>query len=139
VEAKVRPSPRAPGRARYGHLADCRENRFVTQLTVTGLLAAGAGDGALARLWETQQFCQGTGSRLVHRGADQHLDGFQIDLARLANAGEDTAQQLVYFARDFLLDDLCRFFSCSFKGSSSTGRSRQIFSLTSTSSRPNRW
>jgi hypothetical protein len=60
------------------------------------------------------------------------------DVARLADTGEDGLQQPLYFARDFLLDGGRRFLSCSFGAGSSTGRSRQIFSLTSTSSRPSR-
>jgi len=73
----------------------------------------------------------------MHGRAHQHLDCFQIDVARLADANEDGAQQLLYFARDFLLDGVRRFFSCGVSVSS-TGRWRQIFSLTSTSSLPSR-
>jgi hypothetical protein len=47
----------------------------------------------------------------MHRRAHRHLDRFQVQMARLAAALEDHAQQLVYFARDFLLDRLGRFFS----------------------------
>src|SRR6187402_2457748 len=75
----------------------------------------------------------------MHGRSHEHLDRFQIQSTRLAEPGEDSPQQLLYFARDFLLDDVRRFFSCSLSGDSSTGRSRQIFSLTSTSSRPSLW
>jgi hypothetical protein len=66
----------------------------------------------------------------MHRRTYQHLDGFHVQLARSAHAGEDGARQLVYFARDFLFDSVRVFFSwlC---GSSSTGRRRQIFIFTS--------
>ena len=57
----------------------------------------------------------------MHRRTHGHLDGFQIQMARLAAATEDHAQQLIYFPRDFLLDDLRRFFSCG-ESVSSTGR-----------------
>jgi hypothetical protein len=73
----------------------------------------------------------------MHGRAHQHLNGLQIDVARLADAKENGAQQLLYFARDFLLDGVRRFFSCGVSVSS-TGRRRQIFSLTSTSSLPSR-
>src|ERR1051325_6271769 len=75
----------------------------------------------------------------MHGRAHQRLDSLQIQVTGFAYAREDGPQQLLYFARDFLLDGICRFFSCSLTGSSSTRRRRQIFSLTSTSSRPSRW
>jgi hypothetical protein len=67
----------------------------------------------------------------MHGRAHQHLDRFQIHQARLTHAREEGAQQLLYFPRDFLLDGVRRFFSCSLSGCSSTGRRRQIFSFTS--------
>lgn len=90
------------------------------------------------RLRQAQQFGQSAGAGRVHGRPDQHLDGFQIQMSHLADAGEDGAQQLLYFARDFLVDGFRRFFSCSLCGGSSIGRKRQIFSLTSTKSRPKR-
>jgi hypothetical protein len=71
----------------------------------------------------------------MHGRAHQHLDCFQIEVARLADAREDGAQQLLYLARDFLLDGVRRFFPCSLLGGSSAGRRRQIFSLTSRNER----
>lgn len=56
-----------------------------------------------------------------------------IQASRLAAVVEDEAQQLVYFARDFLLDGFRRFFSSGVRVSA-TGRARQIFSLTANSS-----
>jgi hypothetical protein len=62
--------------------------------------------------------------------AHRHLEGLQIQTPRLAAALNDDAHQLVYFARDFLADRFCRFFSAG-KRVSSTGRARQILSFTS--------
>ena len=70
----------------------------------------------------------------MHHRPHDHLGGFQVQAPRLAAAVENDAQQLVYFARDFLLDGFRRFFS-SDERVSATGRARQIFSLTSNSSR----
>jgi hypothetical protein len=61
----------------------------------------------------------------MHGRAHEHLDCFQLDMARLADASEDGAQQLSYFARNFLLDSFRGFFS-SDESVSSTGRARQI-------------
>jgi hypothetical protein len=61
----------------------------------------------------------------MHGRAHEHLDRFQIDMPGLAQALEDRAQQLLYFARDFLSDRIRRFFS-SGESDSSTGRARQI-------------
>ena len=80
-----------------------------------------------------QQFGQRGGPRLMHGRAHSHLDGFQIQTPRLAATVEDDAQQLVYFARDFLPDGFGRFFS-SGERVSATGRARQIFSFTSSNS-----
>jgi hypothetical protein len=55
-------------------------------------------------------------------------------MARLADTREDRAQQLGYFARDFLLDGFCRFFS-SGERVSSTGRARQMWPFTSIKAR----
>lgn len=45
-------------------------------------------------------------------------------------SGKQDAQQLRYFARDFLLDGVRRFFFCG-ERVCSTGRAWQIFSFTS--------
>jgi hypothetical protein len=86
------------------------------------------------RRWEAQQFPERRRARLVHCGAHGHLDGLQIEAARLAEGAEDDAQQLVYFAGDFLLDRFGRFFSWASSSSASTGRKRQILAFTSTNS-----
>jgi hypothetical protein len=70
----------------------------------------------------------------MHSRTHGHLDGFQIETATLAAAVEDDAQQLIYFARDFLLDRFGRFFSCGVCSSCSTGRKRQTLRLSSTNS-----
>jgi hypothetical protein len=68
----------------------------------------------------------------VHRRASGHLDGFQIEPARLLQIAKDEGQQLVYFLGNFFVDRGGRFFSCAI-GSCSTGRNWQIFSLSSSS------
>ena len=50
------------------------------------------------------------------------LTSRQIEAARIAESIEDNAQQLVHFAREFLADRFCSFFSCGVWGTSSTGR-----------------
>jgi hypothetical protein len=75
----------------------------------------------------------------MHGRADRHLDGFQIEAAGLAAAAEQDAQELVYFARDFLADRFRRFFSWSVCCSSSADRKRQIFRLTSTNAPVSVW
>jgi hypothetical protein len=47
---------------------------------------------------------------MMYRRAHRHLDGFQVWTPRLALLREDEAQQLIYFARDLLLNPLGRFF-----------------------------
>ena len=69
-------------------------------------------------------------------GAEAHLHRLQIYAAGLLPLGEDAAQQGGYFARDLRVDRFGRFFSCGVSVSS-TGRARQIFSLTSTKDRSN--
>src|SRR5713101_774853 len=68
----------------------------------------------------------------MHGSAQRHLDGFQVQTARLVPFGEDPLQEGVYFSGDLLMDRSSRFFCCGVQplGSGSTGRRRQIFSLT---------
>jgi hypothetical protein len=70
---------------------------------------------------------------VVHCRTNRHLDRFQVQASRLVAASEEDAQQLFYFARDFLADGLRRFFSSGDRASA-TGRARQIFSFTSSNS-----
>ncbi len=71
---------------------------------------------------------------LMHCRPHGHLDGFEVQLTGLAAALKDDAEQFAYFAFDFLMDRFRRFFSWAVR-MSSTGRRRQIFSLTSTKAR----
>jgi hypothetical protein len=80
-----------------------------------------------------EQFAQRGCPCVVHGRAHSHFDSFQIQTPRLAAGAEDDAQQLVYFARDLLLDRFGRFFSWADGWSSSTGRNWQTLSLTSNS------
>jgi hypothetical protein len=74
------------------------------------------------------------GARPMHCGASGRFDRFQIETALLAEPGEGDLEQPIYFESDFPMDRFRRFFSCADKASS-TGRKRQIFSLTATKSR----
>ena len=114
-------------------LAERGKDLLGTQFAIARLLSTGARNCALLRHGKPQQLGQGAGSGPLHGRTHQHLDGFQIEAAR-----EDRAKQLLYLARNFALDSVRRFFSCGVRVSS-TGRRRQIFSFTSTSSRPRRW
>ena len=98
-------------------------------------MAASACYGPLVGRWgrALQQFCQCCGTGLMHGRTHRHLQGFQIQTSRLAAGTESDAQQLFYFARDFLLDGFRRFFSRADGAVTSTGRNAQICSLTSNS------
>jgi hypothetical protein len=99
------------------------------------LATAGTRDAPLlgVRGVEAQQSGQHGRPSLMHDRPHNHLGGFQIQAPRLAAAVEDNAQQLAYFARDFLLDGFRCFFS-SGETVSAIGRVRQICSLISSSS-----
>jgi hypothetical protein len=120
---------------RYGHLAHGGQNRLAPQFPKAGLLAARARDVPpfSGRRGELQQLAERKGSRLMHGRTHRHLDGLQIQTPRLAAAIEDDAQESIYFARDFSVDNFDRFFSWADRGGSSTGRKAQICSLTSRS------
>jgi hypothetical protein len=93
---------------------------------------------ASRRNGKLQEFGQGGSSRPMHGRAYRHLDGFQIEPPSLAAAREDRTQKLLYFARDFLVDRLGRFFS-SAERVSSTGRAWQICAFTSIKVRLSSW
>ena len=116
---------------RQFHLAHGSEYGPGAQLAVVGLMAARAREvrwsGAGAR--ELQQFIQGCCAGLMQGGAQGHLDRFQIR-SPVFRARRRRGPAAVYFARDFGMDRFRRFFS-SGVNVSSTGRSAQIFSLTS--------
>ena len=84
------------------------------------------------RLFEFQQLRQGRGPGMMQSGTDRCLDALQIDSAGRSAVAENGAKQLLYFAGDFLLDDFRRFFSWPDGMASATGRSTQIWVLTST-------
>jgi hypothetical protein len=84
--------------------------------------------------WLLQEMLQRSGPSAVHGGAGGGFDRFQIETALPAEFGERELEQAIYFVGDFLTDGVRRFFSWD-EGASSTGRRRQILSLTSTKSR----
>ena len=85
------------------------------------------------RRFELQKLRQRHGPGLMHGGPDRRLDTLQVKTASRFAVAENDAEQLLYFAGDFLLDRFGRFFSCADGAVSSTGRSAQICSLTSNS------
>src|ERR1039457_3284972 len=99
-------------------------------------MAASTRKGVLlgGRRRELQEFAERGCPGVVHGRAHSHLDGLQIQMPRPTATTKDDAQQLVYFARDFLLDRFSRFFSSGESTSGSDGRSWQICALTSISS-----
>jgi hypothetical protein len=130
--------------ARDLHLIYHRQHRLGAQFPVMGALPARTGQLTLIRSrgGKLQQLGQGGGTRTVHGRADCGLDRFQIQMPGLAPATEDHTQKLIYFARDFLADRFCRFFSWADGIASATGRSLQICSFTSRSCSPSsrkRW
>jgi len=101
-------------------------------------MPARTGDAALfgGRFGELEQAAESGRPGLMQSGAEGHFYRFQIHATGLVPLREDAAQQRGYFARDFALDRFGHFFSCAVSVSS-TGRARQIFSLTSTKERSN--
>jgi hypothetical protein len=61
--------------------------------------------------FELQQFTQGTGSGLMEGHPQSTFDGLQIGASAVSSLGENAAQQLIYFPRNFLMDCSRRFFS----------------------------
>jgi hypothetical protein len=128
----VRAQVIGPGQVHCTHNG---EDRFGAQLTVVRLMATTAGNVALfgGRGRELQQLAQGGGASAMHGRAHRRFQRFQIHTPRLVAALEHYTQQLLYFARDFLVDGFGRFFSSGDRVAS-TGRARQIFSFTSSNS-----
>ena len=60
---------------------------------------------------EPQQFVQRFGASLMQRGPQAALDSFQVRGSAVASLGEKAAQELIYFARNLLMDCSSRFFS----------------------------
>ena len=79
------------------HFAHCGKKRLGARLPVLRLLTARTRKAALivGRGWEWQQLGQGRCPGLMQGRAQRHLDGFQIEMARLVAAIENQAQQLV--------------------------------------------
>jgi len=108
----------------YFRRAYGREDRLGAQLPIMRLVAASArhvplvGSGG----WELQQMAEGGCPSPMQGRAQGYFQGFQFPTPRLTVGAKDHAQQLVYFARDFLLDGFGRFFSWPVCGSSSAGR-----------------
>jgi len=90
------------------------ENGFGAQLLVDRLPATRAGERPVIpiRRFELQQLRQSGGPGIVHGRADRAFDRFQIELTGCFAVPENDAEQLLYFAGDFLLDRFGRFFSC---------------------------
>src|ERR1700690_460503 len=88
-----------------------------------------------------QQLAQGGCADLVQGGSQDAFYRLQIGATTLPALGKNPAQQLVYFARHFLMDCSSRFFSWSVQPPRccSTGRSAQILSFRSTKSSPSCW
>src|SRR5215472_3449335 len=119
------------------HRAQGRQHPLGAQLMVTSALAAGTGHGALllARGGKVQQLAQRCRTRPVEGRANRHLYRLQIHAALFAPLSKDATQELVYFPRHLLMNRSSRFFSSAVQlPASSTGRRRQIFSLTAISS-----
>ena len=86
--------------------------------------------------WKLQQFAEPGSCDPVHSRTCHHFHSLQIQRPGLATAREEHMQPLVYFVGDFLMDRKSRFFSSGVQVLSwdSSGRVRQIFSLTAISS-----
>ena len=112
------------------------EDGFQPHVLKPSLTSAGTGHACLDWSRLTEEFGQTRCSGGMQRGAQRQLHCFDVPLTRLAPFGEDTGQQRVYFARDFLMDRSSRFFSSAlhFSAGFSTGRRRQILSLMFTNS-----
>ena len=103
-----------------------------THLMVAGRMSARARHLLGVRRWQGKQLRQGRCPGAVQGAPDGHLHRLQVPTTRLVPSLEDHLQQLAYLLGDFLLDRGRRFFSSGVRVSS-TGRSPQIFALTSTS------
>ena len=117
------------------------QHGFRTQFLVMSRMAARTRNRPLVRIRRIvlQQLRQRASPGLVHGGANNRFDGFEVQAAGLAAILKDGAQQTVYFAGNFLLDRFGRFFSRGCGAASSTGRKPQILVLTSTNCWLSRW
>jgi len=62
------------------------------------------------RRGELQELSERRRAGVMHRRTHGHLSSFQIETASSTALLEDRAEELVYFARDFLADRFRRFF-----------------------------
>jgi hypothetical protein len=122
--------PPNPDRPDYG------EKSFGAHFLEACRLAAPTGDGQVMGIWwfELQQLSQGRSTGMMHRGADRYLVTLQIESSSRFSVAKNSAEQAFYFAGDFLLDRLRRFFSWAVCSACSIGRARQILRLVSTRS-----
>jgi len=126
VRAEVITSPEANLAQRGHNLFDASAVALCRVSTPTGYLLRFRGR-------HREQMLQSGRAGAVHRGAHQHLYCFQIHFAAVPAAGEDHLKQAAHLPFRFPLNRFGRFFSRGVSVSS-TGRKRQICSLTSTSS-----
>jgi hypothetical protein len=93
--------------------ADDGEKGLATQFLKTRGATAGTRNRPAIgiRRFALQQSRQGRSAGPMHGGTHGDLDTLQIETAVEVAIAENNAQQLIYFAGDFLLDDLGRFFS----------------------------
>src|ERR1700687_3609304 len=121
--------------------ADDREKGFGAEFLEVRRVTARTGNRQQIgiRWLELQQLRHGGGPGLMHGGTDSGLDALQIEAAGRLAPAENGTQQLFYFARDFLLDGLRRFFSWAVCSVCWTGRRRQILRLTLTKSPVKSW
>jgi hypothetical protein len=92
---------------------DDREKGLATQFLKTSGATAGTRNRPVIgiRRLALQQSRQGRCAGPMHGGTHGGFDTLQIETAVGVATAENHAQQLIYFAGDFLLDDLRRFFS----------------------------
>ena len=101
----------------HGRVHPCpthhREHGPGAQFLIPRLMSASAGQLTLIRRrrLELQQFAESAGPGLMKSSPQGALDGLQIGTSAAATLGENAAQQLIYFPRNFLMDCSSRFFS----------------------------
>ena len=88
-----------------------------------------------------QQSGQGSSASAMQAGAQGHFQGFQVPPGFLSPAIKCYLEKRLNFACDFLMNSGSSFFSSSVQpaSSDSTGRRRQIFSLSEVNSAASSW
>jgi hypothetical protein len=110
-----------------------RDQLFEAHLVKPRLAAAGTRDFPFEVGRRNEQLFQDLGREVMRRGAGGRLSRLHVEVAALAQAGEDDIQQRRYFLGRLALDRFGRFFSSGVRVSS-TDRARQIVSLISSNS-----